>query len=66
MIAEIEGMKDGEVCIHPLYEFVETRQSFPAERDKPQFLQERVQGELKKVGTLLHTEKCEMAGIRIS
>lgn len=66
MIAEIEGMKDGEVCIHPLYEFVETRQSFPAERDKPQFLQERVQGELKKVGTLLHTEKCEMAGIRIT
>ena len=66
MIAEIEGMKDGEVCIHPLYEFVETRQSFLAERDKPQFLQERVQGELKKVGTLLHTEKCEMAGIRIT
>lgn len=66
MIAEIEGMKDGEVCIHSLYEFVETRQSFPAERDEPQFLQERVQGELKKVGTLLHTEKCEMAGIRIS
>ena len=65
MIAEIEGMKEGEVCIHPLYEFVETRQSFPTERDKPQFLQERVQGELKKVGTLLHTEKCEMAGIRI-
>lgn len=66
MIAEIEGMKDGEVCIHPLYEFVETRKSFLAERDKPQFLQERVQGELKKVGTLLHTEKCEMAGIRIT
>lgn len=66
MIAEIEGMKDGEVCIRPLYEFVETRQSFLAERDKPQFLQERVQGELKKVGTLLHTEKCEMAGIRIT
>lgn len=66
MIAEIEGMKDGEVCIHPLYEFVETRQSFPTERDKSQFLQERVQGELKKVGTLLHTEKCEMAGIRIT
>lgn len=66
MIAEIEGMKDGEVCIHPLYEFVETRQSFLAERDEPQFLQERVQGELKKVGTLLHTEKCEMAGIRIT
>lgn len=45
MIAEIEGIKEGEIIIHPLYE---------------------LQGKLKKVGTLHHTEKCEMAGIRLS
>lgn len=54
MIAEVLGMEDGEVQLHPLFEFVE---------DTSQSDKERVVGQLRHTGELVHCEKCDMAGI---
>lgn len=54
MIAEVLGMKEGEVQLHPLFEFVE---------DSSHSSQEKVVGELRRTGGLVHCEKCHMAGI---
>ena len=47
-------MKEGEVQLHPLFEFVE---------DSSRSSQEKVVGELRRTGELVHCEKCHMAGI---
>lgn len=54
MIAEVLGMEDGEVQLHPLFEFVEDT----SHSDK-----ERVVGQLRHTGELVHCQKCDMAGI---
>ena len=54
MIAEVLGMKEGELQLHPLFEFVE---------DSSRSSQEKVVGELRRIGELVHCEKCHMAGI---
>lgn len=54
MIAEVLGMKEGEVQLHPLFEFVE---------DSSRSSQEKVVGELRRTGELVYCEKCHMAGI---
>lgn len=54
MIAEVLGMEDGEVQLHPLFEFVE---------DTSRSDKERVVGQLRHTGELVHCEKCDMAGI---
>lgn len=54
MIAEVLGMEDGEVQLHPLFEFVE---------DTSQSDKESVVGQLRHTGELVHCEKCDMAGI---
>jgi len=54
-IVEIVGFADGEIKTHTLFAFEETA----GEEEKGG----RVQGNLKRVGELLHTGKMEAAGI---
>lgn len=51
-IMEIDGMSQGEICLHPLYHFVET-----GEREG------KIIGEWQCQGTLLHREKLAAAGL---
>ncbi len=51
-ITEVDGMEQGEICLHPLYEFEEL-----GERDG------RIEGRLAKRGELIHTGKLRAAGI---
>lgn len=55
-IVEVDGYEDGEIKLHPLYEFEELIQ----EEEKGAF----VQGALKKQGELIYTGKMEAAGIK--
>lgn len=50
-ITEITGIENGEIKLNPLYLFQETREG------------KRVEGELKQIGTLVHTHKMETAGV---
>lgn len=50
-IAEIEGMKDGEILLNVLYQFVETKE-----------VNGRIEGRWEKQGELLHREKWQAAG----
>lgn len=59
MIAEVEGMEKGEVKLHPLYAFQEIHTEVEGNTEG------LVRGELKKVGVLIHNEKCQMAGIPV-
>ena len=54
-IAEVVGMEQGEICLHPLYHFSET-----GEKDG------RITGEWQCQGTLLHREKLAAAGLEES
>lgn len=51
-IMEIDGISQGEICLHPLYHFVET-----GEREG------KIIGEWQCQGTLLHREKLAAAGL---
>ena len=53
-IAEVDGIREGEICLHTLFSFVEE------ECEKETGL---VRGSLKKQEELLHTEKLQAAGI---
>ncbi|MGN0351621.1 MAG: CpaF family protein [Roseburia sp.] len=55
MIAEIDGIEDGEIKLHPLFEFRE---------DTLCAGKEKVVGKLQRTGELIHSEKCKMAGIK--
>lgn len=54
-IVEIEGCRDGEICLHTLFEFEETGQNDEGE----------IVGKLQPRGRLMNCRKLEMAGIRI-
>lgn len=54
-ISEVDGFMDGEIVLHTLYRFEET-----AVLDSG-----RIQGFLKKAGTLCHTDKLMAAGLRV-
>lgn len=54
-ISEVDGFMDGEIVLHTLYSFEET-----AVLDSG-----RIQGFLKKAGTLCHTDKLMAAGLSI-
>lgn len=54
-ITEVIGMQEGEIVLKDLYHYVE----------KPSDM-EKVCGELKRMGTLFHQEKCKRAGIGLS
>lgn len=51
-IAEIAGISDGEIQLNELFHFVENGN-----------VKDRVCGQLVRTGQLLHTEKCELAGV---
>ena len=51
-IVEIDGMEQGEICLHPLYHFVETGETGG-----------KIIGEWQRVGRLLHREKLAAAGL---
>lgn len=51
-ITEIDGCKDGEIVLNPIYRFCETKRDHNG----------KVLGEWRKVGELHHTEKLFMAG----
>ena len=51
-IVEIDGMEQGEICLHPLYHFVETGETGG-----------KITGEWQRVGRLLHREKLAAAGL---
>lgn len=51
-IAEVDGMKDGEVSLHSLFQFKET-----GEKDG------KIEGIWEKMGDLKHTQKLEAAGL---
>ena len=51
-IAEIDGMKDGEVSLHTLFQFKET-----GETDG------KIEGIWEKTGELKHTQKLKAAGL---
>lgn len=52
-VDEIDGIKDGEIQLHSIYQFVET------EQDK----EGKVSGKWEKTGILQHTEKLKEAGL---
>lgn len=54
-ISEVDGFMDGEIVLHTLYRFEET-----AVLDSG-----RIQGFLKKAGTLCHTDKLMAAGLSV-
>lgn len=54
-ISEVDGFMDGEIVLHTLYRFEET-----AVLDGG-----RIQGFLKKAGTLCHTDKLMAAGLSV-
>ena len=54
-ISEVDGFMDGEIVLHTLYRFEET-----AVLDSG-----RIQGILKKAGTLCHTDKLMAAGLSV-
>mgnify|MGYP001519578464 FL=1 len=54
-ISEVDGFMDGEIVLHTLYSFEET-----AVLDSG-----RIQGFLKKAGTLCHTDKLMAAGLSV-
>lgn len=54
-ISEVDGFMDGEIVLHTLYRFEET-----AVLDSG-----RIQGFLKKEGTLCHTDKLMAAGLSV-
>lgn len=58
-IAEVVGVADGEIKLNSLYRFEEEK------IDKKNNDTKRVQGRLKRVGSLIHTQKLEAAGIKI-
>lgn len=51
-IAEVDGIKDGEIVLHPLFLFRESRHG-----------SEKVEGSLEKTGALKHKEKLLAAGL---
>lgn len=51
-IVEVDGMKDGEVILHPLFQFKET-----GEKDG------KIEGIWEKTGELKHTQKLKAAGL---
>ena len=53
-ISEVEGMVDGQVKLHSLYEF-----------DGDMSSRGRIQGKWKKTGELLHTGKLTMSGVNL-
>lgn len=53
-IAEVTGYQQGEISIQPLYQFVETGTD----------QNDRVQGELKRVNSLVHTQKLLLSGVQ--
>lgn len=53
-ISEVVGLADGEVVLNELYCFRETGE-----------VEGRIQGHLEKVGTLLHQEKLQLAGLSL-
>lgn len=54
-IVETDGICDGEICLHTLFEF--------QEEEEGKKRGERVKGRLKKTDALLHPEKMKAAGI---
>ena len=54
-VSEVDGFMDGEIVLHTLYRFEET-----AVLDSG-----RIQGFLKKAGTLCHTDKLMAAGLSV-
>lgn len=53
-IAEVDGIRDGEICLHSLFSFEEEEQDTGGEN--------RVRGSLRRRGELLHREKLQAAG----
>lgn len=53
-VDEIDGIKDGEIQLHSIYQFVETKQE-----DQ----EGKVSGKWEKTGILQHTEKLKEAGL---
>lgn len=52
-IMEVIGMEQGEICLNPLFQFVETGKKED----------EKVTGELKKTGEVIHDRKLQAAGL---
>lgn len=53
-IVELDGVENGEIKINPIYKFVENQSDVTMDK---------VNGELKKVGRLIHREKLLAAGL---
>ncbi len=53
-IAEVDGIRDGEICLHSLFSFEEEEQDTGGKN--------RVRGSLRRRGELLHREKLQAAG----
>ena len=51
-IVEVDGMEQGEICLHPLYHFVETGEAGG-----------QITGRWQRLGSLLHREKLVAAGL---
>lgn len=53
-VMEIDGVKEGEIHLHPLYEFEEEKE-----------VEKKIKGVWRKKGELIHREKLQMAGLEV-
>ena len=72
MIAEIGGIKDGEITLNPLYEFQEKTEKEEGGQEtgknasrKPRCRTDQVKGSLEKVGELQNRDKLTAAGYQL-